>query len=112
MLTVHSLILTFLHIFLLQCPRELKRATPTEPSPGTVASCLVSGQARVRVRRDRPRDRFEEVLEWTHGGLIVEQYRTALLNLVPDVRSVVVVGGQPDDQIHVINFGLDDQLLQ
>ena len=54
---------------------------------------LVSGQARVRGRCDRPRDRFEEVLEWTHGGLIVEQYRTALLNLVPDVRSVVAIGG-------------------
>ena len=56
-------------------------------------AAVVSGQARVRGRRDRPRDRFEKVLEWTHGGLIVEQYRTALLNLVPDVRSVVVIGG-------------------
>jgi hypothetical protein len=38
-----------------------------------------------------PRDRFEKILERTHGGLIVEQYRTALLYLVPNVRLVVAI---------------------
>jgi len=38
-----------------------------------------------------PRDRFEEILERTHGGPIVEQNRTALLNLVPDMAMVVAI---------------------
>jgi hypothetical protein len=89
---VHNLFidLNFSSRFCCGAHRELKWPRSAEPSPGTIASCLASGEARVRGRRDRPRDRFEEVLEWTHGGLIVEKYRTAPLNLVPDVRSVVV----------------------
>ena len=46
---------------------------------------------------DGPRDRFEEVLEWAHGGLIVEQYRAALLNLVSNLCLVLTIGHQPDD---------------
>jgi hypothetical protein len=59
-----------------------------------------------------PCNGFEKVLERFHGGVIVEQYRTALLYLVPDMRSKEGFGYQSDDEIHVIHLGLDNQLLQ
>jgi hypothetical protein len=63
-------------------------------------------------RTDGPCNGFEKVLEWSHGGLIVEQYRTTLLYLVPDMHSIDTVGHQSDNEIHVISLGLDNQLLQ
>ena len=59
-----------------------------------------------------PGGQFKEILERTHGGLIVEQYRTALLNLVPDVRLIFEIDQQPDDKIHKITLGLCNQLPQ